>query len=235
MATPSLLIVNPNTTAAVTHTLASRAQALAPAGALTTALTARFGAPYISDELSAAVAGHAFVDALASAPARAAQATAVLLGCFGDPGLLAARQVCGVPVVGMAEAAMREAAALGPFAIVTGGLQWPPMLERLAASLDLGGLLACTVAVDRSGAQLAAEPAQARVLLREACVQCLRSPTVRSIVVGGAALGGIAADLGPHLPVPLIDGVDSALRAAWAAAASGATAPMHWPDWWKPA
>ena len=37
-----------------------------------------------------------------------------------------------VPVMGLAEAAMREADALGPFAIVTGGAAWGPMLERLA-------------------------------------------------------------------------------------------------------
>ena len=34
----------------------------------------------------------------------------MLVGCFGEPGCIALRELAGVPVIGLAEAAMREAA-----------------------------------------------------------------------------------------------------------------------------
>lgn len=227
-----LLVINPNTTAAVTSALAQRARELAPAGGRVSARTARFGAPYISDELSVAVAGHAFLDALAEAAADSADPPdAVLLGCFGDPGLLAARQASGVPVVGMAESAMRAAAAAGRFGIVTGGPAWAPMLRRLAMALGLSDALVAIDAVQRTGAELAADRDAARALLTDACRRCTAAGA-QSIVVGGAALGGLAASMQPQVDVPLLDGVEVAMRAAWAATAE----PRHgdaWPDWWR--
>ena len=65
-----------------------------------------------------------------------AQVDGVLIGCFGDPGLFALREVSGCPVTGLAEASFIRAAALGPFAIVTGGERWKPMLQRLASNQD---------------------------------------------------------------------------------------------------
>lgn len=233
---PRLLIVNPNTSASVTTTLAERARALAPLGASPddiTALTARFGASYIIDETSVAVASHALLDALASPAAVAAKPNAILVGCFGDPGLLAARDRCSVPVLGLADAAMRDAAALGPFAIVTGGKAWPPMLRRLAASLGHQDALVDIVAVDKNGGELAADPIAAKALLRAACDQALQSGRVRSIVIGGAALAGIAAELRAEFSVPLMDSVDSGLRAAWLAASSSAPGGFTVPEWFQ--
>jgi allantoin racemase len=200
------------------------------------ALTARFGAPYISDELAMAVAGHALLDAMAAAE----PADALLIGCFGDPGLLAARQVSAMPVLGLAEAAMRAAAERGPFAIATAGADWPPMLQRLATALGLAECLQRVVAVAPTGAELAASPALARQAMLEACGQAMEGARLQSIVVGGAALAGVAADLSARVGLPLIDSVDCGLRAAWAAAvaqaetsAAAGTRP-GWPAWWQP-
>jgi Asp/Glu/hydantoin racemase len=83
--------------------------------------------------------------------------------------------------------------------------------------------LAGVVTVERSGAELLADPPAAQALLLAACQQALALGGVRAIVIGGAALADLAAPLAPLLPVPLIDNVRIGLRAAWAAAAG--TAP----------
>jgi allantoin racemase len=233
---PRLLIVNPNTSVSVTETLAARARALAPSGTSasdTIALTARFGAPYIIDETSVAVASHALLDAFASPAAIAAKPNAFLVGCFGDPGLLAARERSSVPVIGLADAAMSEAAAIGPFAIVTGGMSWPPMLRRLAASLGWQDALVDVIAVDKNGGELAADPVGAKALLKAACEKALQSGRVRAIVIGGAALAGIAAAMREEMPVPLIDSVDSGIRAAWHAAARSNAGSFNVPEWFS--
>jgi allantoin racemase len=217
-----LLLINPNTTPSVTHTLEGVATALAPPGGVVSSRTARFGAAYISSEVGMAIAAHAVLDAYAVDAAESPQAPgAVLIGCFGDPSLAALGDVAPCPVVGLAEAAMRAAVLRGRFAVVTGGAAWAPMLRRLAFSIGLQPALADVVTVAATGAELAADPALAREQLLEACRTALaRGPDVASIVVGGAALAGVAADLQSHVGVPLLDSVRCGVEAAWAAAAS---------------
>ncbi|RYF68991.1 MAG: Asp/Glu racemase, partial [Comamonadaceae bacterium] len=132
-----LLVINPNTSASVSALLHARLRAVCPAHVAFEVVTARLGAPYIASESSFAVAGHATLDAWAAATHGAGagperEFDAVLIGCFGDPGLLALRECSAAPVTGLAEAAFRQAAARGPFAIVTGGAAWAPMLRRHA-------------------------------------------------------------------------------------------------------
>ena len=220
---PHLLLINPNTSPDVTALLARHAQALAPPGGRCDALTAPFGAAYIASEAAADVAQRAVTAAWEAYRASGGAAPdAVLVACFGDPGVAALRALTSVPVLGLAEVAMRAAAGLGRYAVVTGGAAWGPMLERLAASLGLADSLAGVVTVERSGAQLLADPPAAQALLLAACHDALALGDVRSIVIGGAALAEMAAPLAPLLPVPLIDNVRVGLLAAWDAAAGSA-------------
>lgn len=209
-----LLIINPNTSASVTDLLCRHAQPVAQAqGWQLRAVTARLGAPYISCEASYAVAAHSALDAWAAAlavPEPAPQA--VLLACFGDPGLLALREASAVPVTGLAEASFIEARRLGRFAIVTGGARWAPMLQRLAQQLGYAEALAGIHTVAPSGAEMAANPLAARALLAQACREAVAQWGVQSVVLGGAGLAGQAALLQDTVPVPVIDSVQAGLR-----------------------
>lgn len=204
-----LLVINPNTSASVSALLQTHVQAAAGLHVHVRTVTARFGAPYIADEASYAVAAHAALDAWAAALAAPGQAApdAVLIGCFGDPGLLALRDSSPVPVTGLAEAAFIEAARHGRYAIVTGGARWGPMLQRLAQALGHGAALAGIHTVAPTGAELAAHPQEARNLLGQACRDAVRQLGVQAVIVGGAGLAGMAAALQPGLSVPLIDSV----------------------------
>ena len=206
---PHLLLINPNTSGHVTALLAHHALALAPPGAVLTAVTAPFGEPYIASEAAAAIAEQAVpaawaahrADTAADTAANTATAAvtqaaagiaphaphAVLVACFGDPGVAALRALTPVPVLGLAELAMLAAQAHGRYASVTGGAAWGPMLQRLAGSLGLAESLAGVVTVERTGAELLADPAAAQALLLDACHQALALGGVQAIVIGGAA------------------------------------------------
>lgn len=221
-----MLVVNPNTSGAVTDLLLRHARAMAGAGVRVRACTARFGTPYITDEASYAVAGHAALDAWAAALAQPGpRPDAVLIGCFGDPGLLALRNSSNVPVTGLAEAAFHVAARHGRFAIVTGGPCWGPILQRLAHATGHAQALTAIHTLPWSGAELARDGAGARELLRKACMDVLEQTDAQAIIVGGAGLAGIAADLQPTMTTPLVDsvsaGVNWALRANSEAAVRG--------------
>jgi len=210
-----LLVINPNTSASVSELLHRHVQAEAGLHVRVRTVTARFGAPYIADEASYAVAAHATLDAWAAALAQPDPAPdAVLIGCFGDPGLLALRESSPAPVTGLAEAAFIEAARHGRFAIVTGGERWGPILQRLAQALGHAPALSGIHAVVPTGAQLAADPATARVLLARACRDAARQLGAQAVILGGAGLAGMAAEIQPGLGVPLIDSVLAGTR--WA-------------------
>lgn len=210
-----LLVINPNTSASVSALLQTHVQAAAGIHVRVRTVTARFGAPYIADEASYAVASHATLDAWAAALAAPEPAPdAVLIGCFGDPGLLALRESSAVPVTGLAEAAFIEAARHGRFAIVTGGERWGPMLARLAQALGHAPALAGIHTVAPTGAELAADPAAARTLLAQACRDAVRQLGAQVVILGGAGLAGMAASIQPGVAVPLIDSVTAG--AHWA-------------------
>lgn len=222
---PSLLVINPNTSTSVSALLQQHVKAAVGAGIDVHTLTARFGAPYIASEASYAVAQHTVLDAWAVAKAQGLAADAVLIGCFGDPGLFALREGAGVPVSGLAEASFLAAARHGRYAIVTGGERWKPMLERLAQALGQGEALAGVHTVAPSGAQLAADPAGARVLLAQACREAVDRFGADAVILGGAGLAGMGVDIAPQLPVPLIDSVQAG--ADWAVRALGADVPAN--------
>ena len=213
---PRVLIINPNTSASVTARVLAACREAHPA-LHWEATTARFGAPYIASEASYAMGAHAVLDAFDATPG---PWDAVLIACFGDPGLLALREVSGLPVVGLAQASLEEAGSMGPFGIVTGGAAWGPMLQRFARMHQLDGPLRSIQTVDLTGAQIAEAPAQAMDALARACDQAI-AQGAQQIVLGGAALAGLAAQLQPRVSVPLLDNV---LLGA-AAAASVATRP----------
>jgi allantoin racemase len=210
-----LLVINPNTSASVSALLQTHVQAAVGSHVQVRTVTARFGAPYIADEASYAVAAHATLDAWAAALAAAGPAPdAVLIGCFGDPGLLALRESSPVPVTGLAEAAFIEAARHGRFAIVTGGERWGPMLARLAQALGHAPSLAGIHTVVPTGAELAADPGAAHSLLTQACRDAVRQLGAQSVILGGAGLAGMAAGIQPGMSVPVIDSVTAG--AHWA-------------------
>jgi Asp/Glu/hydantoin racemase len=199
------LLINPNTNSLTTQRLQDVLQPLVPPGVQLLVQTARFGAPYIACEASHAVAAHACLDVWTTHRGTPEQPlTGVLIGCFGDPGLFALREVSGCPVTGLAEASFIRAASHGPFAIVTGGERWKPMLHRLAGSLGFGAQLRHIETVAPTGAALQADPDMAIQCLSQAC-QNAAQQGVASIILGGAGLAGYARLLQAHCPLPLID------------------------------
>lgn len=213
------LVINPNTTAAVTEMVLAACRRAQP-GLQWDGATARFGAAYIADEVAYVKAAHAALDAY---EAFYAGHDAVLLACFGDPGLLALRELARAPVVGLAQASFEAAARRGRFAVVTGGHAWAPMLARFARMHGLDAQVTGIHTIDWTGAQIAADPEGARGALVAASRQGVGGGA-QCILLGGAALTGLAGALQPHLAVPVLDNVllavdkvDEALQTARAA------------------
>jgi Asp/Glu/hydantoin racemase len=213
-----ILLINPNTTESVTALVADHARAIAGEAATFVPVTGRFGANYISTRAAAAIAAHAALDALAQ---HVAGCDAVYLACFGDPGLAALREISPVPVIGMAEASCLEACNRGRrFAIVTGGALWGPMLTEFVVWLGLAARLAGVRTIAPTGDRIARDPKAALAELAAACTACAAEDGADVVILGGAALAGLAARIQPSVPIPVLCSVEAGTRAAIAAASS---------------
>jgi Asp/Glu/hydantoin racemase len=216
-----VLIINPNMRMELTTALVEQLKPwVTRPGLEVIGTTATFGHDYIASEASYVMAAHAVLDAWHLHLLQHGHPKAVLVACFGDPGVWALREMTEVPVIGLAEAAMREARAIGPFGIVTGGAAWGPMLERLARGWDMSGPagLQRVLTVEAHGGELAADPPQGLTALNQAVMDILaQEPPLSAVILGGAALGGWADKLPARQSTVLIDSVAAGGR--WLAAA----------------
>jgi len=108
MPAAKILIVNPNTTASMTQTIADAARAVAAPGTEISTVTSPMGPAPIEGFYDEAFAVPGLIRALLEAP----DADAGIIACFDDTGLDAARSVARFPVVGICEAALVTAGQL---------------------------------------------------------------------------------------------------------------------------
>lgn len=212
---PRLLVINPNTTHEITEKVAVATRALAPVDIEIAAHTGAFGPRYIASRATFAIAGHAALDAFARYHAGA---DAVLLACFGDPGLDALREVSRAPVIGLVEAAVAEALKHGPrYSIVTGGLLWRDMLMETLKARGLDSHLASLVTVAPTGGQIASDPEGATATLANACARTVVDDGATAVILGGAGLVGLSTNIQARIGVPVICSVEAGAKAAFAA------------------
>ena len=215
-----LLILNGNTDSSITDRMAQAARRMCAHEIIP--VTARFGARYIASRAAAAIAAHAVLDALAIEIGRENPHgfDAAIIGCFGDPGLEAARECFTIPIIGMADSAIQAALrAASRVSVLTGGAAWVPMLEEFFLLRGLGPERVRVAAIPPTGDMIAREPARAAGLLAEAA----RGEIARGagvILLGGAGLVGLDALIAPQLNVPVLDGLRCAIEAAETAMAS---------------
>lgn len=206
-----LLLINPNTTPAMTGKVLGVAREAVSDEVELVGVTGRFGASVIASRAAYAIAGHAALDAWANA---AGDFDAVVLACFGDPGLDALRELSAVPVVGMADASLMVAAQLGArIGIVTGGERWGPMLREFVAVRGFTDRLAAIRTVAPTGADIARDPDGSLALLARSCAAAV-DDGADVVILGGAGLAGLADRLRDQVPVPLVDGVIAAVGQA---------------------
>jgi allantoin racemase len=207
-----ILILNPNTTEAITGRLMDAAATVAAPGTELEAMTAPRGVPYISSRADAQIGGAVVLEMLAE---RHRDVDAAVIAAFGDPGIGGARELFDIPVVGMAEAAMLTACMLGrSFAIVTFSdglvawynecLDWNGLRGRCAGVFSLQGEF-------RSIADVQDEKADAILSLVNEVVKDRGADVV---ILAGAPLSGLADKLRERAPVPLVDGVQAAVKQA---------------------
>ncbi len=118
MSTICIQVINPNTDPGMTQTIAEAARAAASPGTNILAVCPPDGVPSIEGHFDEAVAAVGVLEQIKAG--RRQGVSGHVIACFGDPGLLAARELAQGPVIGIAEAAMHMATLVATrFSVVT--------------------------------------------------------------------------------------------------------------------
>lgn len=132
----------------------------------------------------------------------------MILGCFGDPGLDALRELVGIPVVGPGETAMHVASMLGRrFSVVTVLDSVVPSLERLAKVVGLDQKLASVRAVNIPVLELGQDTVSTTGRLIEESQKAIREDKADVVVLGcmSMAFMGVSEMMQESLGVPVVN------------------------------
>lgn len=206
-----LLLLNPNTTPAITAQVAASARTAASHGTEILEATGEFGAAVIGSRTENAIAAHAALQAALSQPV---PYDALVLAVSLDTALDALREALDVPVVGLTEAGLVAATLVSRrAALLTLGPRMVPMYAELIAHHGLASRVPVVEALALAPLEFLGEAQPAREALQSHC-QRLAQQGAEAIVLAGAVLSGYAAAIQATVPVPLIDCAPAAVALA---------------------
>jgi len=202
-------VVNPNTTASMTATIARAARAVAAAGTEIDAVTSPTGPVSIEGYHDEALCLPGLLMEIRRGEDLGADGH--VIACFDDTGLDAARQAGRAPVVGIGEAAYHAATLVAhKFTVIT-------TLERSIAPLEAN---LAKYGFERRGKLRAVEipvleledTGLARKKIGAEIERALKEDRAEAIVLGCAGMAELAAELSEAYQCPVIDGVGAAVK-----------------------
>jgi allantoin racemase len=153
---------------------------------------------------------------------RSQRADAIIIGCFGDPGLAALRELFDCPIVGPFEASLHLGAQLGArVGVVTVLDSVVPMLDHLVRGMGMSLRYAGATAIDVPVLELKRDPAVVVERVANAGVDLVRQRGADVLVLGCMSLAflGIAEQVRSHVGVPVINPAKCAIKTAESLAA----------------
>lgn len=217
-------LINPNSTAAMTASMTLAAREVVAAGTEIDAATAMSGPVSIEGHYDEAISVIGLIDAMRADP----DADAYVIACFGDPGLLAARELTRAPVIGIAEAAMHAATFLATsFSVVTTLDRTRVIAEALVRNYGMRDACRRVRATDLPVLELERPDDTVNAIILAECRRAIEEDRCGAIVLGCAGMAGLVDYLGTRLPVPVIDGVVAAVKFAEALVGARLSTSKH--------
>ena len=205
----TILLINPNTSRETTTMMHRILRDALPQTIDVISETAARGAPMITSEEALATSVQ---EVLRIGRARAREVAAIVVGAFGDPGVEGLRAELSIPVIGIGEASLREAAEGGRrFGVATTTPGLDESISRAVARYGLDGLCTGTRIPKVDPIALAATPGLQVESLAEAVRACIDDGAA-AVVIGGGPLSEAAAALAPRFEIPIISAVAAAGR-----------------------
>ena len=212
-----LLIINPNTTERITEHVLLHARHLAGPDFVIEVCTALSGPAVIATRESFDLAAQIGLDCLTAQNLQ--NFDAVLLACFGDPGLEKLQQISPVPVLGLAQSCMQLAQAEGlPYAIMTSGPAWVEILTERLKGWGASDLFCGVELIPHPALQILQDPESAMPAVLTAIARA-KARGAQRFILGGTVFVGFLQRM--KLANLATEGVVDCLQSAMQIAANG--------------
>ena len=207
-----ILLYNPNTSESITNTLYDTAKLVVSEGTTLVPMTAKKGFPYISTKVEAQITGTLVLEKIAEIHS---QYDAIIIAAFGDPGLIPAKTLFNLPIIGLGEAAMLSACLFGKkFSIISFTNAMASWYEESVEVLGLQSRYAGFRAID--GVNLTIDKIQTlqkKPLIKSAKL-AINIDGGEVVIFAGAPLSGFKKIVQKKISVPVIDCAEAAVKQA---------------------
>jgi allantoin racemase len=205
-------VINPNTTAAMTATIAQAAREAAGASTQVEVVTSTTGPVSIEGYYDEALCLPGLLKEVRRGESEGADAH--VIACFDDTGLDAARQLATAPVVGIGEAACHAATLIAHrFTVVTTLSRSIPALEHNLLKYGFERR-AHVRAAEVPVLVLDDERSDARARIDAEIARALVEDRAEAVVLGCAGMARLARALAAKHGCPVIEGVGAAVKLA---------------------
>ena len=207
-----ILLYNPNTSEAITNTLYDTAKLVVSEGTTLVPMMAKKGFPYISTKVEAQITGTLVLEKIAEIHS---QYDAIIIAAFGDPGLIPAKTLFNLPIIGLGEAAMLSACLFGKkFSIISFTNAMASWYEESVEVLGLQSRYAGFRAID--GVNLTIDKIQTlqKKSLIESAKLAINIDGGEVVIFAGAPLSGFKKIVQKEISVPVIDCAEAAVKQA---------------------
>jgi allantoin racemase len=205
-----ILVINPNTSEEMTRDIDREARQYARVDTEIETVCPSWGPRSIEGHYEEELAAVAMLEVIKD---RAAEFDGVVIACYGDPGLAAAREISPVPVVGIAEASMLMACTVAhSFSIVTVLPRVKPLLEDTVRLHGLEARCASIRTTPLSVLDCERDPAAAGREIVKAARLAIEVDGAEAICLGCAGMGPLDKLVESQVGVPVLDGVACAVK-----------------------
>ncbi len=214
-----ILLVNPNSTVSMTEKAAQAARRVVRPGTEVVAATPAGSPPSIQGFFDVAMC----LPGLLAEIARNPEADAVVIACFDDTGLDAARAMVEVPVLGIGEAAFHAASMLScRFSVVTTLRRSVPGIEANLVRYGLAARCGRVRSTEIPVLHLERGDPATTGRIADEIRHAIDEDGAEAIVLGCAGMTDLMDGLSARFGLPVIDGVTCAVAFAEALVAVGA-------------
>jgi allantoin racemase len=215
-----IFVINPNTSESMTDHIRRELEEIKRPDTELTVVNPEHGPVSIESAYDEALAGPPTLELVRRANEEGYDA--IVLACFSDPSLDAAKEVSDVPVIGIEEATLHVAAMLGhKFSIMTSLSSRIPTRDLHVRLHGLESAFASAPALNMPVLEMDANPEKAKARILELARQAVQEDGAEVIVLGCAGLAGYAEDIERELGAVVLDPTSVALKVAEAIADLG--------------
>jgi allantoin racemase len=215
-----IFVINPNTTDSVTDHIRRELEKIKRLDTELTVENPKHGPVSIESAYDETLASYHMLDLVKKANDEGYDA--IVLACFSDPGLDAAKEISDIPVIGIEEATLHMAAILGhKFSIMTGMRRRIPTREWHTLLRGVSQFYASSPALEMSVLEMDANPVKAKARILELASKAVKDDGAEVIILGCAGLAGYSKDIEQALGAVVLDPTSVAFKMAEAMADLG--------------